>query len=142
MGHYEPQDQGYLCVATTDLDNLCCHLTWEGLNDEVYESYYDYSLNIPYTDENGTTITTYGLVNLDDTTEYYDEIDFNNYKFYKRTTRIAYSAENLATVQALDVPYLYDSNYIYYGIFRCSDISSFLQIVQKRANGYGFTKRM
>ena len=116
LQHYAAPDDGYFCVATTDINNLCCHLTWEGLNEEIYESYFDYALNIPYSDENGTVITTYGLVNLDNTTEYYDEIDFEEHKFYKRTTRIEYSAENLATVQSLDVPYVYDSNWIYYGV--------------------------
>lgn len=116
MGHYLPPEDGYLCVATSNIEDLCCHLTWEGINDEVYETYFDYELAIPYTDENGIVITTYGLVNLDNTNEYYDEIDFSEHKFYKRTTRIEYSSANLATVQALGVPYLYDSNWIYYGI--------------------------
>ena len=116
MKHYETATDGYMVVATSDIDNLCCHLTWEGLNEEIYESYFDYELTIPYADDRGNIITTYGLVNLDNTTEYYDEIDFEEHKFYKRTTRIEYSAANLATVQALNVPYLYDSNWIYYGI--------------------------
>ena len=116
MKHYQPNDDGYLVVATSNIENLCCHLTWEGVKDDIYESYFDYTLEIPYSDAGGNIITTYGLVNLDNTTTYYDEIDFDNHKFYKRTTRIEYSAANLATVQALDVPYLYDSNWIYYGI--------------------------
>lgn len=132
MGHYLPPEDGYLCVATSNIEDLCCHLTWEGLNEDTYESYFDYTLAIPYSDDNGTVITTYGLVNLDDTTEYYDEIDFEEHKFYKRTTRIEYSAENLATVQALDVPYVYDSNWIYYGVntttYTLEDISSAYKI--------------
>ena len=116
MGHYLPTGEGYIAVATTDLDDLCCHLTWEGINDEVYESYFDYTFPIPYKDENGTVISTYGLVNLDDSEEYYDEIDFAEGKWIKRTARIEYSAANLATVQAMDVPYLYDSEWIYYGV--------------------------
>lgn len=131
MSHYlvpDANDYGYLVVATSDIDNLCCHLTWEGINDEVYESYSDYTLNFSYVDDIGQVITTYGLANLDDTTEYYDEIDFQEHKFYKRTTRIEYSAANLATVQALDVPYLYDANWIYYGIdtviYNLNDISN------------------
>ena len=135
MGHYlvpDTNDYGYLVVATSDIDNLCCHLTWEGINDEVYESYFDYTLSIPYLDDDGHVITTYGLVNLDDTTEYYDEIDLQEHKFYKRTTRIAYSAENLATVQAMDVPYIYDDSWIYYGIdtveYNLSETSSAYKI--------------
>jgi len=126
--HYLIENEGYLCVATTDIENLCCHLTWEGVNEGVYESYNAYDMVIPYTDDNGTLIREYGLVNLDNTTEYYDEIDFVANKWYERTTRIAYSAANLATVQALEVPYMYDSNYIYYGtdtvVHNLSDTSS------------------
>lgn len=114
VSYYTPSSNGYLVVATSDIDNLCCHLTWSGYNDEVYETYFDYTLPIPYEDENGNIITDYGLCYLNST--YYDEINFDDYKWYKRTTRIAYSAENLATVQALGVPYLYDSSWIYYGI--------------------------
>mgnify|MGYP000106730440 CR=1 FL=1 len=114
VSYYTPSSNGYLVVATSDIDNLCCHLTWSGYNDEVYETYFDYTLPIPYEDENGNTITDYGLCYLNST--YYDEINFDDFKWYKRTTRIAYSAENLATVQALGVPYLYDSSWIYYGI--------------------------
>lgn len=135
MGHYlvpDTEDYGYLVVATSDINNLCCHLTWEGINDEVYESYFDATFEIPYRDAGGNVITTYGLVNLDNTTEYYDEIDFGENKFYKRTTRIVYSAENLATVQAMDVPYLYDDSWIYYGIetveYDLSDLSSAYRI--------------
>lgn len=121
MKHFLIEDEGYLCVSIQysnehDTSDICCHLTWEAINDGVYESYYNYDMAIPYTDDNGTLIREYGLVNLDDTTEYYDEIDFVAGKWYERTTRIAYSAANLATVQALDVPYMYDDNYIYYGI--------------------------
>lgn len=114
--HYQPSNEGYLVIATSNIADLCCHLTWEAVKDDIYESYFDYTFEIPYSDAGGNIITTYGLVNLDDTTAYYDEIDFEDAKFYKRTTRIEYSAANLATVQALNVPYLYDANWIYYGI--------------------------
>jgi hypothetical protein len=114
--HVLVEDEGYLCVSTPNIADLCCHLTWEGVNEGVYESYYEYSFNIPYSDANGTVITDYGLVNLDDTEEYYDELNLTDGKFYKRTARLPYSASNLATVQALDVPYMFDSNYIYYGV--------------------------
>ena len=114
--HYKSNANGYMCIATTDIEDLCCHLTWEAVNDDVYESYFDYTLPIPYKDEDQEVITTYGLANLDNTTTYYDEIDFVENKFYKRTDRIEYSAANLAEVQAMGVAYLYDSSWIYYGI--------------------------
>lgn len=116
MKHYQPSEDGYLVVATSNIDDLCCHLTWEAVKDDIYESYFDYTFDIPYSDAGGNVITNYGLVNLDNTSHYYDEIDFEERKFYKRTDRIEYSASNLTDVQALGVPYLYDSNWIYYGI--------------------------
>lgn len=112
--HYTPANDGYICVATTDINSLCCHLTWSGYNDDIYESYWDYSFTIDYRDEHGSPITEYGLGKLDST--YVDEIDYVNHKFYKRTDRIEYSAQNLSTVQGKSVPYLYDSDWIYYGI--------------------------
>lgn len=125
VSYYTPSSNGYLVVATSDIDNLCCHLTWSGYNDEVYETYFDYTLPIPYKDDSGDVITDYGLCYLNGT--YYDEINFEDFKWYKRTTRISYSTENLATVQALGVPYLYDANWIYYGIdtitYNISEIS-------------------
>lgn len=114
--HVTIENEGYICVSTPLIEDLCCHLTWEGIYEDVYESYTVYDMAIPYTDDNGSIIRNYGLVNLDSTTTYYDEIDFVGGKWYQRTDRMAYSAANLATVQALNVPYLYDSNYIYYGI--------------------------
>lgn len=125
VSYYTPSSNGYLVVATSDIDNLCCHLTWSGYNDEVYETYSDFTLPIPYKDNSGDVITDYGLCYLNGT--YYDEINFEDFKWYKRTTRISYSTENLATVQALGVPYLYDANWIYYGIdtitYNISEIS-------------------
>lgn len=125
VSYYTPSSNGYLVVATSDINNLCCHLTWSGYNDEVYETYFDYTLPIPYRDDSGDVITDYGLCYLNGT--YYDEINFEDFKWYKRTTRISYSTENLATVQALGVPYLYDANWIYYGIdtvtYNISEIS-------------------
>lgn len=125
VSYYTPSSNGYLVVATSDINNLCCHLTWSGYNDEVYETYFDYTLPIPYRDDSGDVITDYGLCYLNET--YYDEINFEDFKWYKRTTRISYSTENLATVQALGVPYLYDANWIYYGIdtitYNISEIS-------------------
>ncbi len=125
ISYYTPTSNGYLCVATSDIDNLCCHLIWSGYNDDVYETYFDYTLPIPYNDESGNQITDYGLCYL--SAVYYDEIDLEELKWYKRTDRMAYSVENLATVQAMNVPYLYDSTWIYYGIdtitYNLSDIS-------------------
>lgn len=113
--YYTPTDEGYLAVATTDIENLCCHLAWtKSAMDTVYEEYWEYTLPIPYKDNNGNTISTYGLPYLSSTM--CDEIDFIHLRYIKRITRIDYSPSALATVQSTCDPgeYAYDDDYIYY----------------------------
>jgi len=120
--HVKITNPGYICVSTSNIEDLCCHLTWEAVNDDVYESYYEASLEIPYKDANGNTISEYGIAYLENANMICkDEIDLENHKFNKGTARMAYSAANLATVQAMkinnqSVPYSYDTNWIYYGV--------------------------
>lgn len=116
QSHYTPLADGYLCIATTDIEHLCCHLTWSGYKDGTFEEYRENKVQIPYSDNTGQIISVYGLANLDNGTAYYDEIDFYNKKWIKRTDKITYSVSNLASVKNMNVPYKYDSNYIYYGI--------------------------
>ena len=111
--YYQTASNGYMCIATTNTTNLCCHLTWSGYNDSVYESYFESTLSIPYIDENGVIISNYGIPYIDST--YYDELDFSNHKYYKRVSRIAYSSENLTTISGQTSHYIYDNNWIYYG---------------------------
>lgn len=112
--HYTPSADGYLVVTSTAIENLCISITWNGYAEGVYESYWDYTLPIKYEDASGNTITDYGMPYLSST--YYDEMNFEDGYYYKRTDRMAYSAANLATVQALGTTYVYDDNYIYYGL--------------------------
>ena len=53
----------------------------------------------------------YGLLQCG---EIRDEINFNTGTATSKIDRLAYSAENLATVQTYGRPYEYDTNYIYY----------------------------
>lgn len=111
--YYEADEAGYMWIATTDIDNLCCHLTLNGTNDSNYETYWDSEYNISYEDANGNTITSYGLPNLGN---YYDIMDFTNHRYYKNVDRIEYSSANLTTVKGYNTQYVYDASWIYYGL--------------------------
>lgn len=116
LKHYQPTANGYLIIATTDIDKLCCSLTWSAAQEEVYSDYWESTLPIPYSDKNGKVISTYGLPYINDT--YYDEIDFLNRKYYVRVGRVPYSEQNKTNIQTSvgDANMKFDSNYIYYGI--------------------------
>lgn len=113
LKYYKPTSDGYMWIATTDIDNLCCHLKVTGIADATYESYWDSEYNISYEDATGNTITSYGLPNLGN---YYDIMDFANHRYYKNVDRIEYSSANLTTVKGYNTQYVYDANWIYYGL--------------------------
>lgn len=110
--YYQTVNDGYMVIETTDIENLCCHLTWSGIEDDVYANYWEFELAIPYEDKNGNKISTYGLPQLADNV--FDEIDLENNKYYVRVGRIEYSAANLANISAQTSNYIYDNNWIYY----------------------------
>lgn len=109
--YYQTDYNGYMVIETTDIADLCCHLTWTGTADEEYVDYWEFKLEIPYKDKNGNTISTYGLPHINNV---YDEIDFLNKKYYKRIDRTKKTPENLATISAQTSNYIYDVEWIYY----------------------------
>ena len=114
--HYTAANEGWMIVTGPSalMEDLCCHLTWDQTYDESYETYWEYDFTINYTDKNGAVALPYGLVKVD--SSYQDIIDYEAGKIYRNVERIAYSAANLETIQAQTTHYIYDSNYIYYGI--------------------------
>lgn len=110
--YYQTTNDGYMVVEVTDIEDLCCHLTWSGIQDETYASYWEFKLAIPYEDKNGNKISTYGLPQLADNV--FDEIDLENNKYYVRVGRTEYSTSNLANISAQTSNYIYDNNWIYY----------------------------
>lgn len=127
---------GYICVALTNTSKLCVHPEWSGYMDTTYQEYI-----APVTWENNPltngkrrkpsiiNIPTQGVIADGSSTELvdinckdylarvglvFDEIRFEEGKYINRIGRYTYSQENLDTVIALGVDYVYDSNYIYY----------------------------
>lgn len=127
---------GYICVSMTNTSKLCVHPEWSGYMDTTYQEYI-----APVTWENNPltngkrrkpsiiNIPTQGVIADGSSTELvdinckdylarvglvYDEIRFEEGKYINRIGRYTYSQENLDTVIALGVDYVYDSNYIYY----------------------------
>lgn len=110
--YYQTVNDGYMAIETTDIKDLCCHLTWSGTEDEIYAKYWEFKLVIPYEDKNGNKISTYGLPQLDDNV--FDEIDLENNKYYVRVGRIENTTTNLSNISAQTSNYIYDNNWIYY----------------------------
>ena len=110
--YYQTTNNGYMAIETTDIEDLCCHLTWSGTEDETYSDYWEFELEIPYEDKNGNKISTYGLPQLNDNV--FDEIDLENNKYYVRVGRVEYTSTNLSNISAQTSNYIYDSNWIYY----------------------------
>ena len=110
--YYQTTNNGYMAIETTDIEDLCCHLTWSGTEDNTYSDYWEFELEIPYEDKNGNKISTYGLPQLNDNV--FDEIDLENNKYYVRVGRVEYTSTNLSNISAQTSNYIYDSNWIYY----------------------------
>lgn len=110
--YYQTTANGYMAIETTDIEDLCCHLTWSGTEDETYANYWEFKLAIPYEDKNGNKISTYGLPQLDNNV--FDEIDLENNKYYVRVGRIENTSSNLSNISAQTSNYIYDNNWIYY----------------------------
>ena len=110
-------EDGYVVVAVSNTSDICIHPKWSGVADENYEAYTTPStITFPTNGTlNGSTVTlplaSYGMPAIGNVA---DRLDLDGGKYIKRIGRYSYSAANLEIVQAMDVPYEYDSNYIYY----------------------------
>lgn len=109
---FTPEEDGYIFV--TGSGNILVALVWSGTMDsEPWSAYSDNGFNVPTTDANGNNLptATYGLPSVHGVR---DEIDFAGKLYQQRIGHYAYSVENLATVEALGVDYIYDLNDIFY----------------------------
>ena len=106
-------EDGYICVACTNIDDLCVHPTWSGSADEETGAYNAAVIVIPTKDADNNNLPTasYGFPSVNDVR---DEINFAQKTYTQRIGHYAYSAANLATVEAMGVDYIYDGTHIFY----------------------------
>ena len=104
---------GYIIVACTVISDLNVHPRWSGTMDENITEYYESTITIPTKDinNNDLPLVEHGFPAVEDVR---DEIDFDRQLYTQRIGYYPYSSINLETVEALDVPYIYDTNHIYY----------------------------
>lgn len=104
---------GYVAVACTNINGICIHPRWSGGEDTNYKAYTASTITIPTKDasNNNLPFVSYGLPSVGSVA---DEINFDLKEYIQRVGHYAYSAANLAIVQALGVDYDYDASHIFY----------------------------
>ena len=104
---------GYVAVACTNINGICIHPRWSGGEDTNYKAYSASTITIPTKDasNNNLPFVSYGLPAVGSVA---DEINFDLKEYIQRVGHYAYSAANLATVQAMGVDYDYDTSHIFY----------------------------
>lgn len=108
-----PQADGYICVATTDINSLCVHPRWSGYEDSTFEDYEESVIPIPTVDKDNNALptATYGMPRLGGV---FDTLNLDQGTYIQRIGRLAYSAAALETVEAMGVDYDYDATNIFY----------------------------
>ena len=110
---FTPTEDGYIYV-TGGSGNILIALVWSGTMDsEPYSAYSTTTVTIPTVDasNNNLPTATYGMPSVHGVA---DRLSFADKTYIQRIGHYAYSAENLATVEAMDVDYWYDTNDIFY----------------------------
>ena len=115
-GLFTISSNGYIWVDggnSTDTEVYMTWTDWEGANDgpDTFEAYAESVIDMSALFTGEGCPFPYGLLQCG---EIRDEINFNTGTATSKIDRLAYSAENLATVQTYGRPYEYDTNYIYY----------------------------
>lgn len=114
-------NDGYLVIATNNVDSLCVHPRWsgtsnwrdsEGFND--YEDYTESTITFPLTgmEYHGIDYTivdlplkTYGIPSIGDVE---DKFDLENLSYTQSISSIEYTPQNLSNVVSMGVPFSYD----------------------------------
>ena len=127
-GLFNVPSDGYVIVTggnNTDTAIVCTWSDWEEGHDGDWMAYQESSVSLSAI---MTAAFPYGLCKLLDSNNnpICDEIDFVHKQAISRITRMAYSAENLATVIAAGRPYEYDEDYIYQ--VRASEVISSITV--------------
>lgn len=110
---FTPTEDGYIYV-TGGSGNILIALVWSGTMDsEPYTAYATSTITIPTKDasNNDLPTATYGMPSVHGVA---DRLSFADKTYIQRIGHYTYSAENLATVEAMGVDYWYDTNDIFY----------------------------
>lgn len=110
---FTPIEDGYIYVNGASGDILIA-LVWSGTMDsEPYSAYSTTTVTIPTADSSSTALPTasYGMPSVGSVR---DTLSFTDKTYVQRIGHYTYSAANLATVEALGVPYVYDLSHIFY----------------------------
>lgn len=110
---FTPTEDGYIYITGGSGDILIA-LVWSGTMDsEPYSAYSTTTVTIPTVDaeNNSLPTATYGMPSVHGVA---DRLSFADKTYIQRIGHYTYSAENLATVQALDTAYVYDLSDIFY----------------------------
>lgn len=117
MATVEFNDNGYVVVSMDSAADICIHPRWSGAADLTYEAYVEPSvITLPSAGTVGSQtrqlpLAIYGMPAIGAIA---DKMDLEGKTYTQRIGRYSYSAQALASVEALGVPYEYDANYIYY----------------------------
>lgn len=107
-------DNGYVVVVVSDMDDLCVHPKWSGSADEDFAEYVAPSeIDLPTEDIEGTDIPigTWGMAAVGAIA---DRLNLEAGTYVQRIDRLANTTSNMSYVVGLETPYEYDNNYIYY----------------------------
>lgn len=110
---FTPTEDGYIYVNGASGDILIA-LVWSGTMDsEPFSAYSTSSITIPTKDasNNNLPTATYGMPSVHGVA---DRLSFADKAYIQKIGHYTYSAENLATVEALGVDYWYDNSDIFY----------------------------
>lgn len=110
---FTPTEDGYIYVAG-GVGDILIALVWSGIRDtDPFEAYETDTITIPTADASSTVLPTasYGMPSVGDVA---DELSFSEKKYIQRIGHYTYSSANLATVEALGVPYIWDNSDIFY----------------------------
>lgn len=111
------EENGYVVVVTSNINDLCIHPKWSGRADEEYEEYVSPSVinfpttglinNISYT----LPLATYGMPAIGNVA---DRLNLDAGIYIQKIGHLPYSSANLITVQGMNVDYDYDNTNIFY----------------------------
>ena len=107
-------ENGYVVVVVSNMDDLCVHPRWSGSADEDFAEYVAPSeIDLPTEDIEGTSIPlgTWGMAAVGAIA---DRLNLDAGTYIQRIDRLANTSSNLSYVQGLETPYEYDNDYIYY----------------------------